>query len=488
MAGILFKRMRYDSRLSRLLRYEKRVPYLPTEIWEQILDYVIYVPFLFDARCDVENFHRFIEVHRHNPYSSHYGASEFQRKKLRLVCKMWSELMNRPYPRWIVDHIPHDFERRIDKIKRLDLGISNRFQFNLMKNPLGDEHRKCLRSILSHPKRLSSVTTVCFSLSWSEGNTWEAASFLPRLHNLPRLRSLTYIDHGSQPSNQLLQELKHSYFASLTSLYIKMWTLYGPLRLERLEVLYLDVPSHSTGQWSFPSLRHLALKGGCSGFIHSLPSRANPLGEDSSPLSGPHSHLQSLFLLEERINVTLDDLFWETYPHLRNLGSTRDGLALASNVPPDHPLYRLTVMGSLSDYDRVMLLSTQIPNLRQIYSPSHCHKVLESDAVLFSIFRDHRRRGIQWVEDDRVLDFQRKVILERQKSSIELSFWFFCSLYSYVDILLHYFKARWWEPLSPLHEGHVLGIIILFWLYLIGIWVHDRHLSPKYKWVTPYIY
>ncbi|CAG8652134.1 11516_t:CDS:1, partial [Acaulospora colombiana] len=161
-----------------------------------------------------------------------------------------------------------------------------------------DQHRQRLRSVLSDPKKLSSVTAVCLSISWPDPNP-EAISFIPHLRDLPRLQSLTYLEFGRQQSKQFLQELNRSCFVSLISLYIQMPTLYGPLRLEGLEVLYLDVREHSIGQWSFPSLRHLTIKKGCKGFARSLPSLERLLGEDTSPLAGPHSHLQSLILLEK---------------------------------------------------------------------------------------------------------------------------------------------------------------------------------------------
>ncbi|PVG00522.1 hypothetical protein CPB86DRAFT_782599 [Serendipita vermifera] len=480
MAGVLLRRMLYDSRLSRLFRFRKQAPCLPPEIWEQILDYVIHVPVLFDTRCEVETFHRFIEAHRHEPYWPLYKASEHQRKKLRLVCKMWTELMDRQYPRWIIYGTPLDYKRGTSQIKRLDIGNSSRKKANTM---IQGEYQQGLHLILSEPKKLSSVTTVCLNLSWPSVDSEEAASFLPRLRDLPRLRSLTYIDCLNEQPNQLLQELKHPYFASLTSLYISMEALHGPLRLESLEVLYLDVESYEVGQWSFPSLRHLAINCGCEGFIRSLPSSLKPLGEDSSPLAGPHSHLQSLFLLEEGVDVTLDDLFWQTYPHLRNMGVSCYDLTLASDVPLDHPLCCLIGTDSL-DFDCLMLLSSRVPNIRQIYTRSHYHKVLESNTTLFSIFQDYQRRGIQLVGDGGVLDFQRKAILKRQVSSVELAFWFLCSLYSYIDVLFHYFQTRWWEPFSPLHDGQALYIIILFGLYISGIWVYKSYLSPKYEWVA----
>jgi hypothetical protein len=488
MATILIKRTLYDSRLSRLLRFEKKVPYLPPEIWEQILDLVLDVPFVFDAGCNVETFHRFINTHRHNPSVPFYGSARLQRKKLRLVCKSWAERMDRPYPRWIVDRVPSDYEQWINRIKRLDLGVSNRFQLNAATSHHSEGHRQRLHSILSQPTKLTSVTTVCFSLSWSDRHIDEEASLIRNLHVLPSLRSLTYIDHASRPLHQLalVKELRHSHFESLTSLYLQMWRLHDPIRLERLEVLYLDVYEYSAGQWSFPSLRHFAMKRWNVDFLRSIPSRENLLGENSSPLAGPHSHIRSLFLLEEGVNIVLDDSFWKLYSKLEDLGVSGRTATLLSKVPPDHPLYRLTITDHSRDSGRLMTLTSKIPNLRQVFSPSHDHKILESDVVSFSLFQDHRQRGIQWIDENEKLEYRRKVVLERKSSSIELSFWYLCFLYSYIDIFFYYFRERWWEPLSPYHQGHFLAIITSFGLFQAGIWVYSNYLSPQYKWVTKY--
>ena len=71
-----------------------RIPY---EIWVDILDEVIRVPFLFDVDCGVENFCAWTLANarevkgRGTTKISIYNNSERQRRRLSLVCRAWKE-------------------------------------------------------------------------------------------------------------------------------------------------------------------------------------------------------------------------------------------------------------------------------------------------------------------------------------------------------------------------------------------------------------
>ena len=93
-----FHRHRWDFLLRRRYR-----PALPVELWEQILDHVLYVPFSLDATfVRPQDFYLFIESRsfEHEPRS--YNQSENERKRLRLVCRSWNAILSRESERWVV--------------------------------------------------------------------------------------------------------------------------------------------------------------------------------------------------------------------------------------------------------------------------------------------------------------------------------------------------------------------------------------------------
>ncbi|PVG00520.1 hypothetical protein CPB86DRAFT_871819 [Serendipita vermifera] len=457
----------------------KKLPYLPPEIWKIILEFAVEVPFVFDTHCDARLFYNFIQAHQYSPgthYSS-YLKAEPRRRKLRMVCRMWAELMNRPNPYWALDHAPSPSRRNFNHIRRLDLGIKY-IRPGRMRAPLSQQ-RRLVDSILTNPQSLSSITTVCICLApisrFNEGMN----SFLPHMRHLPQLRAMTYIDPSEDSSHIILLELRHPKFGNLTALYIQVKKLHGSLQLERLELLYLDVKSYEAGQWSFPSLRHLAINQGSESFLHPY-----SLNYVASPLAGSYTELQSLFFLDPYLRTVLDDSFWEAYPRLENLGVSSSNLVIQTNPPLGHPLNQIRLASPDINFQRLVRLSFEIPNLRQIYLPHHIRKIPESDSALFALLQECDIRGIRWISEDGEVRFKQEVTFERKRSSNEKFIGFLCSLYSYFAVYFYCVKGRWWEPFSPYHQGHVLLIIISFILWRATIFAYDRYVSPRYAWVA----
>jgi hypothetical protein len=485
---IILKRLLYDSRLSRILDKKRNgIPCLPPEVWEIVLGFVVEVPFVFDTQSDAKTFYAFIQAHNCSAtsYRTSYRNAEKRRKSLRLVCRMWAGLVDRPCPCWAIDRPLPVSRREIDYIKRLDLRAHDRRIRPRLANLFLEQQRDLLNPILIDPQKRFSITTVCVSINSTPGRNKVISSFLPYMHSLPRLRAVTFIDFNKDHSNMMLLGLHHPKFTSLTSLYIRAWRLYGSLRLERLETLYLDVSLYDADQWSFPSLRHFAMEQGNRGFLRAEGLSAHASGEDISPIAGPHTQLRSLFLLERGADViTIGESFWEAYPYLENLGISSKCLTSLASPLHDHPLNQITFIDTDIDYRRIMHLSSQIPNLCQIHLPAHTSRIPESDTTLTELFQECNRRGIRWLSEDGEVQFKRQVILERKRTSIEQYIWFLCSLYSYVAIYFHYCYGHWWEPLSFYHQGHVLFIIVSFTMWRMGLLVYDYYISPRYGWVA----
>lgn len=64
---------------------------LPSEIWEEILDRVIDIPFFFDLGCTLDDFYDWTakQIEISNGAIELYACSERQRRVLRLVCHSW---------------------------------------------------------------------------------------------------------------------------------------------------------------------------------------------------------------------------------------------------------------------------------------------------------------------------------------------------------------------------------------------------------------
>jgi hypothetical protein len=477
----------YATRLSRLLIGKpNKTPYLPPELWEIILKSVIEVPFVFDTQCDAMTFHAFMQAQNclSVPYRKSYLDAERRRRQLRLVCKMWAELMDRPHPRWIFDCSSAPPHLSADPIKRLDLQMPNLMSETWAPHFLMNQQKQLLDPMLTDIQTRRAITSFCVTMESNSLYDEEAEAFLSNMRHLPQLQALTYIDFSEFPSDKILTELRYPEFASLTSLYMKIKEVQGSLRLQMLEVLYLDVDWYNSSQWSFPSLRHLAVKKRSRNFLH--PQHRDNLGAYICPLAGSLTQLRSLFLLEVGVDIAIDALFWEDYPHLENLGVSSKRLTNLSHPPLDHPLNQITFTDKNAEYHDVMFLPTVTLNIRQIYLPSYTRHILESDTTELILLEACLRHNIRWLSDDGEVWFRREVILDRKRSPTEQFIWFIASLHSYATAYFYYQDGKWCEPFSLYHQGHVLVIMVLFALWRMGRLAYDRYVSPRYGWVPRY--
>jgi hypothetical protein len=106
-------------------RRHRDPPTLPIEIWDQILEHVIHVPYLFSSSFKSNEFHLFINSRliRYEPFT--YAQSELERKRLRLVCHLFDALLSRKSTRWAEIYHPNSQSiskgtKRVGFLGRLD--------------------------------------------------------------------------------------------------------------------------------------------------------------------------------------------------------------------------------------------------------------------------------------------------------------------------------------------------------------------------------
>lgn len=303
-------------RCMRILSY-RRPPPLPTEIWAIILEMTIDIPYVFDTTCTPEThplFHKqWLSIGRDG-----YHKSDDRRRSLRLVCKMWGQLLPAHSTRWITERKkPGNDIRRIDLSPNGADGYPISWQMDIMRADNG-------------------ALTKLVSISIRNDNTFHPSNDEPVellfkwAPSIPTVRALS-LSIPATPA-QFLRRLG-SAFPLLTALSFEIRNLVGDsINLPCLEVLHLDVREDESATWFLPSLLH------CS-FGH--------LDMDAGlrryrPFLQRHAKsLESLSFYYMRGILVLDDAFWRDYPKIQFLGTGAPSLVIQSSPPVDHPFHTL---------------------------------------------------------------------------------------------------------------------------------------------------
>ena len=75
---------------------------LPDEIWLEILEWVIHIPFFFDTECTMSSFWMWTNGRSKAIERDYYGQAEEQRRKLSTVSKSWSTFATSKAHRYVV--------------------------------------------------------------------------------------------------------------------------------------------------------------------------------------------------------------------------------------------------------------------------------------------------------------------------------------------------------------------------------------------------
>jgi hypothetical protein len=442
----------------RLQTSRKPLPPLPPEIWEMILELVIDVPYVFDTCCDSNDFHRFIETLSIRSFESSklYMASETERKNLRLVCKMWDELLPQT-PRWLSSI---EQPRTIDeKVKRFDLTISG------PPDTVPDLHTGF---------NMSAICIHVFAFHNELQNLIQLA--LDKAHSVSSIRTFSYTYENISPPFLSLE--LQARFSSLTTLYIETVELYGPLRLDKLEVLYWNIYRCDQDQWWFPSLRHCALGDRIIGSNKFQPSL----------IPGPTHQLQSLYFPKQGSWMTMDDAFWQDFPCLEYLGVYNHMADIAHPGAPSHHPLRHIAFNDASKEDinfyNFVQLTNLVPNLRRVTLPSNFgqedDKALH-DTCLF-LFQEHCKRGIDWVDKEgNPIRFQRLTVYRKWTLYDHLTP-LFCGTFSWVNFSIWVLTLKDSSSLSP-YQLYVSVVLLFFYVGLAIRRIYECHISPNYVWI-----
>ncbi|PVG02918.1 hypothetical protein CPB86DRAFT_696227, partial [Serendipita vermifera] len=302
-------------------------PYLPPETWRIILLYVIEVPFVFDTGCESKGLSS-IRV-GDSGTRVWYDEAERERKKLRLVCKMWANFLDPHSMRWVC-HRQH-WKPNGRGIKRLDIRDVT-YRANESVSSISIRSRlqpKHVESILAMPQTRSSLSTIRLDFVSVVPSKGTIQYILDQVADYSSIRTFGYKIRETC-TRYLTQQLQKR-FSSITTLEIEATEIIGPLRLEKLETLYLDTSTYDADNWWFPSLKHCAF--GCQ--------VVKGYGWKTSLIPGPRHQIRSLYLKRLTSPVRIDAQFWQDLPLLEFLGGCAQWMAIVDSAPLDHPLVQL---------------------------------------------------------------------------------------------------------------------------------------------------
>jgi hypothetical protein len=474
---IKHKRLLSACRPSQFLSFKRRgnMPYLPPEVWEKILEFVIDVPFVFDTSCDAASFHHLVSSQSYFSISS-YNLFKGRKNTLRLVCKMWKELVDRRSPYWIWggEDIPWE---RIKMTRRIDILLT--------QLPVDSQSTEKIQydvyPVLETPEVLNSLTNICMEdLSGNDGdeNRTLTMHLFSRMSQLPNLRVLSYI-HYYERVNFTFPELQ-TYFTSIRFLSIYSQEIHGSLHLANLEALYLNVKTYNVGGWWLPSLRYLAI--GMYGRNTLSRNGANEV----APISSSSRHgLESLLLYDISTKLEIDEHFWATHPRLKCLGGCFPYMNIIGGPPPNHPLRQVVhTTPRTGGLELARSIASLPKSLDRIYMPfRRDHSFLETDTAWVNLVQEHRQKGTIWLDYNGMEIRYKRVLRKTQSTSLQVASWLYCYTYCSFDLI---FCMSMWTMRAPFpfHESVVFRVILT---HLAIRWLTDlvwtRFVSPQYRWV-----
>ncbi|KAG8814879.1 hypothetical protein FRC18_001749 [Serendipita sp. 400] len=350
-------------------RYSHQDDRLPIELWELILNFVIYCPYVFDTTCEPHTFLQFVNSRKFRWFLDYrYKKSERVRRNMRLVCRLWRDLVDRHPARWLcgeglIGTIPTRGVERIDFRTPTPPSVS-------ILSPYGAPSlQQSLARVLAvnagagTRSKLSVLSIYCTNPDQYHGLD---KVLFAHARELPAVRSFAFDTPSTVLHTTLLANLRRS-FTSLTCLFISAQRIQGSLRLEGIEILMVKAASADLDEWYFPSLRQLSLEIG-------PPGRT---AYRSSLVPGPVQNLRSLLFPTGDSSFKVTNEFWKEHPALEFLGVSADALNIIDPPPTSHPLAHLFLShpsgivlddgyGSHSNLQAYADRIVKIPNLQTV--------------------------------------------------------------------------------------------------------------------------
>lgn len=320
-----------------------RIPY---EIWEDILDEVIHVPFLFDIDCTIESFctwtlenAREVKGHVYGTTGrSTYNESERQRRSISLVCRAWR------------DFADSREDRRAEKQFPVKSSSSTALRVALDENDL---------PVIPFPSSWKIIRLYGF-IKPLISPFFDLVDYADRHPNVQRVEIRLVSD--STGTDEFLYRLP--VFTNLTSLLVEVDSFHvsspEEIELPRLRTLQWATrrPSHQPRDFlALPSLINLSI------VIHD---------EELEHALGPYRQTLKALVVENvaRSQFKLALPPWEFYPHLEELAvftsnSCQPSLTLPPAFPTNHP-FRHFWTNNPSSEALFNLLQDQSSNLKKI--------------------------------------------------------------------------------------------------------------------------
>jgi hypothetical protein len=325
---------------------EPAVNRIPYDIWTNILDKVIHVPFLFDVDCTVESFCAWTLANarevkgygttRRSTYA--YDESERQRRTLSLVCRAWKEFAG------------SRGDRRAGKRYPIKISSPTALRVSLDENDL---------PAIPFPSAWQ-IIRLCGFVQPLISPFYDLVDYADRHPTIQRVEIRFFPD--STGVDEFLYGLPA--FTNLTSLLVEVDNFYvfspEDIVLPRLRTLQWATrrPSHQPRDFLvLPSLVNLSI------FVHV---------DELEHILEPYRHTLKALVIESvarsELRLTLPP--WEFYPHLEELAvlmqnNSQPGPTLPPAFPANHP-FRHFWTNNPSSEALLILLQDRGSNLKKI--------------------------------------------------------------------------------------------------------------------------
>ncbi|PVG02916.1 hypothetical protein CPB86DRAFT_486413, partial [Serendipita vermifera] len=275
----------------------------------------------------------------------------------------------------------------------------------------------------------------------------------------------------------LIEQLQ-TRFSCIMTLDIEAAEVVGPLRLEKLERLYLDISKYDAANWWFPSLKHCALG-----------SRViKAYGLKTSMIPGPAHQIRSLYLRCLTSPVFIEETIWQDLPQLEFLGGCAQWMVIVDSALLDHPLVQLALDDFVPLEDTRFYLCAEemikkVPNLRrfslEVPHPNSEDKDGRMGAACVRLFNVLRVRGVDWRDQKGSLVRYERLFNYVSFTKFEWYAFFLCYLHAGMKVWL----PEWLSLFLARSPGHVLLLTVFLLVDLMISWVYDCYWPDSYSWV-----
>lgn len=324
------------------------------EVWIQILDAVIDVPWVLDTMLDTDRDY-WTNSRRYHDYDGLYLESERQRKQLGLVCHSWYQFAQRRKFRWITYNsstlaISPEQKEALEAIAQCKSGSSNdsdtRQERNIMSWPRrllvhinNDVDMQVFRMMVNSNLLIKVTTLFIESLEGYDDEVFDYLLAQAAKAKVPKVACLALRAPKSHPAPLRAISTAFPHLITLT-INNKAHMNYYPRENDRLilpdlEILELDLSAFRVGTLPTWNL---------SGLIHLRTPILKRLDQDQAfnihlePIRSLGANLIFLSIYKVDTATILPQEFWSWCPRLVELVAFFSWIYFDTIAPIDHPL------------------------------------------------------------------------------------------------------------------------------------------------------